>query len=179
MSTAPHLHLVDPETGEIVDLTRCPHCEQAEALTEEITRKYKGALLQIRKLTADREGELLASPERPQVDALHALWKAACNRRRDLHMADRERMNRAVRSLGFRRCCEAIAGAAYDPNFSPPRRNGKRERFDDAELIFRETAKVHQFAERVPNGWQPNPDRIAEITGERPETIRKWLGEDA
>lgn len=177
MSAAPTLRLVDPTTGELVDPGRCPHCEQAIAEAEEITRKFKGALLEIRKLKSDREGELLASPERPMVDALAALWRVGCHRRRDLHLADRERMSRAVRQLGFRRCVEAIAGAAYDPNYSPPRRNGKRERFDDLELIFRETAKTHQFAERVPDGYAPQPERIAEIVGEAPETIRKWLGE--
>lgn len=178
-AAVPHLKLVDPETGELVDPGRCTHCERMEAEVEEITRKFKGALLEVRRLKADREGELLASPERPAVDLLHELWKLACHRRRDLDLADRERMNRAVRQLGFRRCCEAVAGASYDPNHSAPRKNGKRERFDDLELIFRETAKVHQFADRAPNGWQPNPAKIAAIGGVSEEWVRKLLGEES
>lgn len=163
--TARQLALVDTATGERVEPGACPQCEESQAVVEELTKKYKGLLLENRTLKRNKVAELLDAPERPQADLLHAVWKVACKRRRDLDLRDYERMNAMVRKHGLGKCLQAVAGAAFDPGLSPPRRNGTRKRYDDLELIFRETAKVEDFAERVPEGWTPDVAKIATISG--------------
>jgi hypothetical protein len=54
-------------------------------------------------------------------------------------------------------------------------RNGKTERYDDFELIFRNGSKLHDFARRAPKGWEPNPEKVAAIAGVEVETVNKWL----
>lgn len=174
--SAPALKLIDTATGEVTEYGGCPSCEQAQAEVEEITRKWKGLLLENRKLKADKLAEILGAPERPITDLIHAVWKVACHRRRDLDLKDYERMNAMVRKLGLRTCLKAVAGASYDPTYAPPRRNGTRKRHDDLELIFREAAKVLDFADRVPEGWEPNVEKVAEIGGVSAEWVAEKLG---
>lgn len=61
-----NLHLVDPETGEVTE-EACPHCGNWETTYAELERKYRGALLQIGNLRADREAKARA----------HGKWQAA------------------------------------------------------------------------------------------------------
>ncbi len=136
-------------------------------------RDLKGKRLRIAELEADREAKALDDPLRAEVELIHAAWKVACRRRRPLHFADRERISRAVKKLGLRRCLAAVAGAAYDPNRSKPRRNGHRETYNDLELVFREYANVARFAARVPDGWSPDPERLAAIV----EPDADWIAE--
>jgi hypothetical protein len=188
-----HLQLVDGplfdrETGEPaegaplgVDALRAIEQLRAFAQNEAdeksmLERDIAGKRLRILELERDREAEALRDPNRARVEFLHGVWRKACRRRRPLHYADRERMGRAVESLGFRLCVAAIAGAAYDPNHSKPRKNGKRDRYDDLELIFREYRHVHQFAERVPTDWSPDPAKLAALGGVEVEIVVEWLG---
>ncbi len=178
----PALRLVDPETGELHEAP----VNQSKALAlvaklevsvRMLERDLAGKRLRIAELESDREAAALDDPARPVVDLLHAVWKVACHRRRPLHFADRERIGRAVGKLGLRTCLAAVAGAAYDPNHSKPRRNGHRERFDDIELIFREYANVRRFAERVPKGWEPDLEKVAAIGGVSVEWVRERIEE--
>jgi len=182
MEAARHLHAVPTPiegfNGEVTPQNfrlLLARVRELEAHEERLERELKGKRLQIAKLEADREAEAMASPERPQVECLHKLWKKACRRRRALHFTDRENMARAVKRLGFDTCCRAIAGAAYDP-YTRRLKNGRLERYDDLELIFRNFGKVTEFARRAPQGWKPNPDKIAAITGVPLADVREWLG---
>jgi uncharacterized protein YhaN len=142
-----------------------------QAQVEMLERDLKGKRLKIHQLEQDRDARARADDTAPDVEALWRLWKRACHRRRPLHYTDREAMGLAVKRQGFKLCLQAIAGASYDPNLSKPRRNGKVERYDDLELIFRNHGKVEQFAARVPDGWEPDLEKVSEITG---ESVR-WL----
>lgn len=155
-----------------------------EATTNErkLNDELKGKRLTIARLEADREADALAAPERPQVEALHALHAAATkanpktpSRTKRLDTTEREQAAYCVKKLKFPLCLAAIVGIAYDPSFGPPRRNGTRECFNTFELALRNTAKASSFAERVPQRWEPNPERIAEITGLDVETVEGWL----
>lgn len=140
-------------------------------------RDLKAKRLRIAALETDREEKALASPERPQVELIHAVWKAACGRRRPLHFVDREQIGASVKKLGFRTCLAAVAGASYDPSYSNPMRNGKRERYDDLDLIFRTYAKVRQFGRRVPDSWAPDAEKVATLGGVKVSYVREILGE--
>jgi hypothetical protein len=138
-------------------------------------RDLKAKRLRIAELEADREEKALASPERPQVEALHACWKAGTGRATPLHFSDRERMGAAVKKLGFGVCLKAIAGVSFDPRRSDPMRNGKRQTYDSLELVFRTYRKVEEFAERAPAAWAPRPERVAEVAGVEVERVEGWL----
>ncbi len=176
--TRPDLRLVDPDTGELAP--DAPSYSEAlaalgklETAIRMLERDLAGKRLRIAELEADREAKALDDPLRAEVELIHAAWKVACRRRRPLHVADRERISRAVKKLGLRRCLAAVAGAAYDPNRSKPRRNGHRETYNDLELVFREYANVARFAARVPDGWDPDPERLAAIG----EPSADWIAE--
>lgn len=144
-----------------------------------LERDLAGKRLRILDLERDREAAALDDPLLPEVEFLHRVWKRACGRRRALHYADRERISRSIRELGLDTCLAAICGAAYDPTYSKPQRNGKRKRFDDLELIFREYAKVRDFADRVPDGWSPDLERLAELGEVEPAWLEHRLGPSA
>ncbi len=174
----PDLRLVDPDTGELA--ADAPSYSEALATLAKLDtqirmleRDIAGKRLRIAELESDRERRALDDPLRAEVELIHAAWKRACRRRRPLHFADRERIARAVKKLGLRTCLTAVAGAAYDPNRSKPRRNGRCETFNDLELVFREYAHVHRFAARAPEGWQPDPEKLAALGGVSVE----WVGE--
>lgn len=144
---------------------------ELRTLLEASERRAKGLILQLEAAKKDREERALQREEREETEVLHKLWKHGTGRRRELHAADRERMGNAIRKLGFPLCLRAVMGAIYDPNVSPPRRNGRRETFDDLELIFREYAKVHQFADRAPVDWRPSAQEVARIA----EVSEEWV----
>lgn len=180
MNARRHLQLIDPSTGEIAE--DAPRYDEAlaklaelQTLIERFERRHKGDLLRIAAVEADREQRALADPLRAEVETIWRCWKPACNRRRPLHYSDRENIARAINELGMLKCLTAVAGAGFDPNYSEPRRNGHRERYDDLELIFRSYGKVEQFARRAPRDWQPDPERVAELGGQGVEWVRSRL----
>lgn len=166
------MRYVDADGSPTAD---APSYGEALVLLDTTERKLKGSYLQIARLQADREAAALADPTRPQVELLHALWKRACNRRRDLDSTDREQMGAAVRRPGgFRKAVYAIAGAAFDP-FVTSQRNGRADRKNDLELIFRNAGNTTGFANRAPRNWTPDPKAIAEIGGVSEELVRHLL----
>ena len=170
------LKVIDTATGEVREYSGCPDCDRMRAESEEMDRKFKGLLLENRKLKSDKLAEILGAPERPVTDLLHAVWKVACHKRRDLDLKDYERMNALVRKHGLYKCLEAIAGAAFDPA-KTPRKNGSWKKHDDLELVFRESSKLLDFADRIPKGWTPNVERVAEIGGVSVEWVKQQLEE--
>jgi hypothetical protein len=148
---------------------------ELEAHEELLENDIKGKRLQIALLQKDRDQAALDAPERPKVDALHRCWTKACNRRRPLGWDDREKGNAAVRKLGFRKCLTAIVGAKHDPH-TRVLRNGRVERYDDWELIFRGFGKVKEFARRAPVDWEPDPEKVAALCGVDVDRVTEWLG---
>lgn len=178
--TRPALKLVDPDTGELA--ADAPSYSEALATLAKLgtqirmlERDIAGKRLRIAELESDREARAMEDPLRAEVELIHVVWKVACKRRRPLHFADRERISRSVKKLGLAKCLAAVAGAAYDPNRSKPRRNGRCEVYNDLELIFREYANVNRFAGRVPAGWQPDVAKVAAIAGVSAEWVEERL----
>lgn len=149
--------------------------QDAKTAERKLEDELRGKRLKIAKLEKDREREALEAPERERVDVLHRCWQKACKRRRALGYDDRELGNRSVKTLGFSKCLTAIAGAAHDPG-TRRLRNGRLERFDDWELVFRNYGKTKDFARRAPLRWKPNPEQVAEIGGVSVEKVRAWIG---
>jgi hypothetical protein len=179
--SVPALKLVDPSTGELIDPKRCVRCERMEAEAQEMDRKFKGSLLEIRKLRSDKQAELWGHPDRPKVQLLHTAHAAATKasphttRTKALDPNELETALRCLKRLGLRRCLAAVVGITWDPSFSKPRRNGTRECFNTFELCFRSTAKAISFAERAPLGWSPNAERLADLAGLSVTQVEDWL----
>jgi hypothetical protein len=174
----PHLRVVD-DAGELHDVP----AEKSEALrlVAELERQVQllendlqGKRLAIDRLKADREQQALASPETPKVELVHVVWRKAFGKRRPLHYADRENIAGAVKKLGLALCLRALAGAHFDP-YTRRLRNGKLKRFDDLNTVFKNYGAVAEHAERAPEGWAPDPERVAELAGVEVERVRDWL----
>lgn len=148
---------------------------ELEQLRLSAENRLRGSDLQIAQLRADREAAAKAMPDRPVVELVHACWKVGCHRQRPLKADDREALSRALAHFGLDFCLRAVAGAAHDPSFGKPNRNGRRERYDDLELVFRSYAKVAQFARRAPVSWQAKPERIAKLIDGGAEWVERQL----
>lgn len=177
----PALHLVDPETGELAE--DAPSYSEALTLLRQLDtsvrmleRDLAGKRLRIAELEADREQEAADHPLRPQVNAVHACWKAATGKRRPLHFSDVFSIAAAVNKLGFDTCLRAVVGAKFDP-YTKRQRNGKTKRYDDLSTIFKKFSSVVDFADRAPEGWTPDPAKIAAIAKADEGRVREWLGE--
>lgn len=141
-----------------------------------LERDIAGKRLRIAELEADREQEARDHPLRPQVDAVHACWKRVTAKRRPLHFSDVFSIAAAVNKLGFDACLRAIVGAKFDP-YTKRQRNGQVKRFNDLDTIFKTFGKVSDFAGRAPEGWAPDPVKIAAIAKVDEGRVREWLGE--
>jgi hypothetical protein len=79
MSAAPHLRLVDQETGEIHDApTSCPHCAEAQSECEIWERRVLQLERQVKRLTEDRDAKLRQDKHYPAALDLIDEWKREC-----------------------------------------------------------------------------------------------------
>lgn len=138
-------------------------------------RDLKGKRLRIAELEADREAEAEDHPLRPQVDAVHACWKAINGKRRPLHFSDVFSIAAAVHKLGFDTCLRAVVGNHFDP-YTRRQRNGKVSRYTDLETIFKTYGRVSDYAGRAPESWTPDAEKVAAIAEVPTERVREWLG---
>ena len=188
MSAKPSpLRLVDPDTGVIgEDAPSYPEAltalDEAALTIRGLEHDLRGKRLQIANLKADRERDAFDLPERRETEALHKLHAAATKanpktptRNGTLTFDIREKAAHCLRELGFRECVAAVLGIAYDPGWSQPGRNGKRECYNRLELSVRNTSNAERYAAKVPEGWTPPVERIAETTGEDIEWVRERL----
>ena len=192
MEAATKLSVIDTATGEVREYGGCPQCDRMQAEGEEMDRKFKGLLLENRQLKADKHAELWGAPERPAVELLHAVHAAAtkaaaasdkergvelrrATRRKALDSKELEQGMATYKALGLLKCLEAICGIVHDPGFGPPRKNGSRECFNHFELALRTTGHAERMAERIPTGWKPDLERVAEIGGVSVEWVRELV----
>jgi hypothetical protein len=79
MSAAPHLRLIDSETGEIHDApSPCPHCAEAREEAEIWEREVLKLKRDIKRLTDDKDARLRADKHYPVALDLIDEWKREC-----------------------------------------------------------------------------------------------------
>jgi hypothetical protein len=148
------LHAVpfDPETGEIT----CPVCKVHEDHIAGLQRDVRAEHMRYEKLKRDKEQEAKESPYWPFIHRLFKYWRKACGKSvRYKFKTDRfEIALEHVREDPLL-CMEAIAGAAYDAWSPPPGKNGKSIPQNGWHQIFKNSEKVHWYADRAPRGWKP------------------------
>ena len=154
MEAARHLHILNPETGEITEQT-CPYCAVKDDEIEGLQRDIRGWAARHAALKRDKEAEARAHKYWPVAVELFQHWQEVCNHPGCDWDADRFFLVEPfIRKNGRDLCQRAIDGAAYDP-FITTRKNGTKKRHDGWELIFRERGKFEEFANKAPAGWTP------------------------
>lgn len=77
MSAAPHLRLINTETGEAHE-ARCPHCAESEAETEIWEQRVLKLERQVKSLTEDRDAKLFRDRDYPAAETLFDEWRTEC-----------------------------------------------------------------------------------------------------
>lgn len=150
MEAARHLHLVDADTGEVVE-GGCPAChvkdDEVAGLKDTVTKLGR----QIREMKRDEEKERQLHPRRALVEEIHEFWQDATGRKGKLGA---KRFDTVAKALALEltdgetdpwKLRMAIIGASVAAN----RSDATGERFDDLELICRDETKVDSFARRA------------------------------
>lgn len=144
------LRVVDTETGELLDPSACPGCDEAERTLVQYEKDLRILKAKITKLERDTEAECRNDPLWPEAECLHTWWMLATGHfKAQFDPEDFLVAQRHLKRVGLVGCLEAVCGAAFNPG-TDELKNGRVKRFDDFELIFRSKAKMESFAERVP-----------------------------
>lgn len=155
----PLLRLIDPETGEITE-EACPTCvnkqNTIDTLSDKITR-LKGDLTKALQ-DADESHDAF-----PAFKRTWDYWRERCR-----HPAVKYRITHfdlfvpIFTDYGEAMCRQAIDGAAFDP-YVTRRKNGRPQRHDGWELIFRRGGeKFTEFCNRAPVHL-PDPTHIVRL----------------
>jgi hypothetical protein len=144
MSAAPHLRLIDTETGEVQDHTSCPRCAEAIAEAEAWERKLLAADREIQRMKADKDAERLKDPKRAEIEGLFDYWREKCRHpNAKLDGARHDLIKKALKRYTVDQLRMAIAGASVDAYRDP---QGKLH--DRLGLILRDSEHVEDFANR-------------------------------
>jgi hypothetical protein len=172
-----HLHLVDRETGEVLDA--CPACEVHLDTIAGLNKELNKALALNTKLKRTSEEDARDHPDWPVLGALYDLW-----RRETGHMKSQYTHSDFWQALplytryGWDLCERAIAGARFD-HWKTKRRNGSTKRHDDwTANIFRDRARFEEFCNRAPRGFVARglPERF---TAAPPSKVCEQVGDGA
>jgi hypothetical protein len=149
---APHLHLIDTDTGEVHE--RCPNCEALEdqlAGAENNVRSMRAQMANLKREVAgdvDRNHKLF-----PEAVALFRYWQERCNHPRMEFTSKRMSLLLPyLRQHGAEACRDAIRGAAFDP-FVTKQKNGHDRIHNDWGQIFsvKDEGKFESFRARAPD----------------------------
>lgn len=150
MSAAPHLRLVDTETGDVHDAA-CPHCAVAQAEAETWEQEVLKLKRQIKRIEADKERERKEHALRATILDVIDEWREKTGHKGSKVSADRFDAVRRMLETEYTRenFSEMIAGLAAYPF---QRYSGR-------------------FAEKVPNSERRDDIAYACKTGERFEKL--------
>lgn len=168
LSSKPHLRavvdgepkrivrLIDPETGAYTDYDECPECANYSDEVAGLHRDVRAEHLRYENLKRDREREAKESPYWPFVHRLFKYWLKACGKS-SRYQFKTDRFDLALEHV--RRdpllCVQGIAGAAFDPWYPPPGKNGKSRPQNGWHHVFKNSERLQDFADRVPEDWEP------------------------
>lgn len=146
---------VDVNSGEAIET--CPSCENNAKIMDEKERRIKGLELALSNRREDREEKARKDPLYDEALGIFDWWRIACNHSGVSFTYEEFELIaphlRRAKKEGHYHCLEGIAGAAYNP-FEAELKNGKVDRKDDWELIFRNRGKLRSFRHRAPKDWR-------------------------
>lgn len=144
------LKLVD-EHGEIYD--ECPECRAKEGELGELYRKFKGQSRELAELRRDKEAEARDHKLWPIILQLFGYWQEQTGHKRVKWSPEHFwSALPLVVNWGVGNCAAAIAGAAHDP-WTKETKNGKMEKYDDWETVFKNSGSVRRYINRRPRDW--------------------------
>lgn len=171
MEAARHLHLIDPESGEVFPQKECPGCAEREILVQKLERRIRGLDLQIDNLKRDHDAEVRASGLWPVGVRLFGIWRGATGQKRCKFSAvrfdlvepfldgfDRRRHQSISTEVGppthpLEQCAAAIIGRVTD-HFVTRRSNGTPKHFWEWERIFASRGEWEESMARRPRNWR-------------------------
>lgn len=149
--------IIDPDTGEHEDhVGGCPECRANDDYIAGLHRDVKAEHLRYENLKRDKEREAKESPYWPFVHRLFKYWLKACGKS-SRYQFKTDRFDLALEHVRHDPllCVQGIAGAAFDPWYPPPGKNGKSRPQNGWHHIFKNSERLQDFADRVPEGWEP------------------------
>ena len=79
MSAAPHLRLINTETGEVSEHPECAHCAEAREEAEVWEKEVLKLKRQVKRLEDDRDEKALKDKNYPAAADLFEEWQRECN----------------------------------------------------------------------------------------------------
>lgn len=144
----PHLHLIDVESGEVLD--ECPNCVELRKQLAGTEKDIRAWRTRYANLKADRDQSAREDPMWPEAIAVFRYWQERCGHPQSKWSTERfELILPYLRDYGPTLCKRAIDGAAFDP-YITRRKNGSTKRHDGLELIFRSRDKFEESCNRAP-----------------------------
>jgi hypothetical protein len=160
---------VDSDTGEAVSAEVAAlqaRLASAEETIKDLEKDLRVKRAQLTKRNKDLIKERLEYGRRDDVKRIHSYWQRKLGNSKAL-TADRfdavkgmleerryEIVDGKAKKIPAFRWPEdfklAVDGAAFDP-MTKPMRNGKVQKFDDLELIFRDGSHMQSFIDRAPS----------------------------
>lgn len=156
------LRLVDPQTGDFAEVDGDPlerirrlEAELAEATAENegLVREVRSLVVKLRNAERDRDRAARRSELWPAAVEAFTYWRTLTGRTSRTQMTA-ERfylLEPYLKRDGLDAVKLAIDGAAFDPHTADrPNRNGKVERYDSLETIFKHRAAFERHVNRAP-----------------------------
>ena len=175
MATQRHLRVLDGdvETGEV---HTCEHCAPLRTEVEGHLDNIRGLNYKLSKLKRDLDAEARADKRWPVGKRLFIIWQRVTERPGTKWKWDRFGLvegflkdgstgpDEALLDPGpprndFEKCAAAIIGRGLDC-FSTKRKNGKVQKFNEWERIFKNSGEMDESMERRPRDWR---ERLAEL----------------
>lgn len=146
---ARHLRVVD-EHGTVHD--QCPGCAERELELEGLQSTIRSQARTIANLRRDKWADAQGHELFPTVRRLFDLWRTATGHlRAELSAADFDLALPHLKACGETFIRFAIHGIADDPIIaSKPAKNGKLERYDQWEHLFKNRAALERYFDRAP-----------------------------
>lgn len=151
---ARRLHVVDTETGEVVDPAGAVQLLEDEVAGLQHTIRSQAAT--ITKLKRDKDAEARGHELWPMAVKLFRYWQRKTGSRAKFD-ADRFFLIRPMLEKdGPELCQRAIDGRVHD-HFSAPRKNGTVKHFWEWDRIFASRKEFEDSACRAPLPYEPEP----------------------
>lgn len=154
----PELVIVDTRDGTQVE--RCPGCQERDELIRRGTDENEGLVEQIRSIAAklrkarrDKEAEMKQHDLFPNVKEAFEYWLVETGRTKRTRLDPKrfELLEPFVKKDGLPMVKLAIDGAVYDPHTADrPGRNGKTEKYDGLETIFKHRGAFERHVKKAP-----------------------------
>lgn len=149
---APHLRVVDPETGEVHD--SCPSCQALQDQLAGAEKDIAAWRMRYMKLERDKEREARDDPLWPRAVKLFGLWKKATGKKRSAFDASRfEMCVGLLKKHGDEMHVRGIIGIATD-HFVTTRKNGSAQHHTGWDLLYRNADKWEEMVNRAPSDWR-------------------------